>query len=146
MITRTSILLALLLGLTAVFWMPDTFSFAEDNAATANARARLKAARKVYKLQMELLINVPGQRDSAEKIYSWSRRWLEAQRELGSNRKTRVAAAEAHLARMKRLEQLINDFVKQGGAESYRYEAFMASYFRLEAEKWLAQARKSKNK
>jgi hypothetical protein len=146
MITRTSILSALLLGLTWVFWMPDKVTVAGDNAATANAMSRLKAARKVYKLQMELLINVPGQRDSAEKIYSWSRRWMEAQRDLSPDRKKRVAAAEGHLARMQKLEKLLNDFVKLGGEESYRYEAFMANYFRLEAEKWLAQARKSKKK
>jgi hypothetical protein len=146
MITRASILSAILLGLTWFFWMPDKVTAAGDNAVEANAKDRLKAARKVYKLQMELLINVPGQRDSAEKIYSWSRRLMEAQRDLSPDRKKRVTAAEAHLARMQKLEKLLNDFVKMGGAESYRYESFMAKYFRLEAEKWLAQARKSKRK
>ncbi len=104
----------------------------------ANAKARLQAARKVYEGYLSRYKIGPSQPLDAEKLYQWSRRWLEAQQDLALKKADRVAAAEAHLARMRRLEQTMRDLARK---EVAPYEVAGAEFYRLEAERWVAQAK-----
>lgn len=54
----------------------------------------------------------------------------------------RIVAIEEHLARMKKLEELIKKVRKLGFGLSYDVGA--SEFYRLEAEYWLARARSEK--
>jgi hypothetical protein len=76
-----------------------------------------------------------------EEVYSWSVRWLQADRELNPRQADTVAALERHLERMKLLEKRTMDLVPQLIPQSTGFEV---QWYRLEAELWLAQAKEKK--
>jgi hypothetical protein len=103
----------------------------------ANAKARLEAARKVYEGMIERRrIDISAALDP-DRFYQWSRRWFEADRDLGANKQASIAAAERHLERMKKMESLFRSWFEQGMASLTEVPA--ATFFRLEAERTLME-------
>jgi hypothetical protein len=115
------------------------FAAGADEKAAENAKARMAAAQKVYQgtlARLKVDANYPL---DAEGLYRWSRRWLEAERELREKKEGRVAAAQAHLDRMKKLEALM-----RGWRDSKFFtdtDVAAVEFYRLEAERWLARAK-----
>jgi hypothetical protein len=139
--TRYSGRWALLLGLlpaAAVGAGPDP-----DPAAVLSrlASQRRDAARKTY---LVMWLNYRESRASEETLYRWSRRWLEAERQLSERQADQVAAFEGHLERMQELESIIRKMQRSGVTTIYQVSA--AEYYRVEAEMWLLQARGKKDR
>jgi hypothetical protein len=97
------------------------------------------AARKTYEVSWT---NYREGRLPAEVVYRWSRRWLDAERQLSAQPDDRILACSAHLQRMVELEQLVRRLQPSGQVTVDEVSA--AEYYRVEAEVWLAQARKEK--
>ncbi|MHB1423446.1 MAG: hypothetical protein ACYC3I_09690 [Gemmataceae bacterium] len=117
---------------------------------TALLKARVAAAEKAYRGEFEglrktrrfgnILVQVT---DNPENVYVWSVRWLQAQRELSPKHEDHVAALEAHLKRMTDLHAEI----KTLSADLMpRFKVDEAEWYRLEAELWLAKAKKDDKK
>jgi hypothetical protein len=107
---------------------------AEEKDAAVNARARREAAEKVYMgllARWKLDPNFPA---PFERLHRWSSRWMEAQAEPGT-KKDRLAAARAHLARMRELEKEAQELLKKRLIAPY--EVSEAEFYRLDAEKRL---------
>jgi hypothetical protein len=140
---------ALLVGLTAGVLLSlaglAQSETKEDKEARANAKARMEAARKVYNgMLLRWRMGPPGEvstSDVLEKGALWSRRWMEAQIEASTKKADQIAAAEEHLARMRKMEKIATDQHKNKALASY--EVSVAEFHRLDAEKRL---RKLKNK
>jgi hypothetical protein len=102
------------------------------------ARARVLAARK----QFEEVWTYYRQSRTADSFptYYWSRLVLDAEIDYGgrTNAAT-IAAYEAHLERMKKLQELV-DRVRRLGF-SFSTDVGATEYYRLEAEYWLAGAK-----
>ena len=98
-------------------------------------QARLDAAKEAYLLAEALYRQGTGE---PETIYRWSHRWLTAQQALAGTKAERTAAAEAHLGRMKRLEEVAKATVRVGTGSPL--DARAAKYYVAEAEVGLAQA------
>jgi hypothetical protein len=138
MLTRPFRLAVLILVLAAPAALLSPAQGSQGEAA-ANAKARLEAARKVYEGSLRRYKTGPPEPLNVEKFYWWSRRWLEAQQELATKKEDRVAAAEAHLTRMRSLEKTLRAMHKDGAALDI--EVVGAEFYRLEAERWVAQAK-----
>jgi hypothetical protein len=73
-----------------------------------------------------------------EESYTWSVRWLKAERDINPKGAEYIVALEAHLKRMKALEtktmSLVPGILPQTAA-------FEVEWYRLEAELWLIQAK-----
>lgn len=111
---------------------------AEPAVAPALLKARVEAARQTYDY---VLRNFRESRPPiSELVYRWSCRWLDAERELSDRPADRVAAYEAHLARMRELESVVRDRWKNRYVSAD--EATAAQFYRIEAEIWLARAQK----
>jgi hypothetical protein len=96
------------------------------------------AARKVYEGMLNRMrIDAAFKLDS-DALYLWSRRWMEAQREVASSKAERTAAAEAHLERMRKWEKLVVGAKGAGGFYSPT-DVAAAEYYRLDAEALLGQ-------
>jgi hypothetical protein len=135
MIPRTPIVAGLLVGLGVL-----TSAARADEPAVSNARARLEAARTVYQGVLARAKVHPNAPLDPDKVYQWSRRWMEAERDLSAKKEDRSAAAEGHLTRMKAMEALVNRLFEQKLVSPVDVAA--QAFFRLEAEKGLAQAKK----
>jgi len=102
-----------------------------DSSVAAARKARVDAAAKVVAL-VEAQYKT-GQAD-AERVYVWSVRWCDAQRDAKGN--LPQAAAQEHLKRMTALEALAQQRYASGSASAA--EKAMAEFYRAEAEDWLA--------
>jgi hypothetical protein len=101
-------------------------------------KALVEEARKVYQMDLDRLRNLQGA--SAEDLYRWSRRWLEAQLDLAAKGPERLTALREHLARMQDVEQITAVMWKVGqGREA---DAAAGRYYRAQAALWLARERK----
>jgi hypothetical protein len=96
---------------------------------------RLEAARQTYKQTWQRL---KGGDAHPTDLPAWSRRWLDAELALCEKKADRIAAHQAHLDRMKEVEQFMHRIVKAGMA--VQADATAATYFRTEAEIGLIQA------
>jgi multidrug resistance efflux pump len=106
-------------------------------------QARLDAARKAYdeavrstqlaKRAQDLLIPLVRPGD----VCFWSRRWLNAQRDMSAKKEDRIAALAGHLQRMKEMQQRVVEMNKNGLASSLEVTA--VEFYRIEAELWLAR-------
>jgi hypothetical protein len=103
-----------------------------------NARARLNAARNVYNGMIEQARTSYRLADS-EQLYLWSRRWMDAERDLATKEADRFAAVEGHFDRMKKWEEFTREAVRKGFAAPIDLTA--QEFYRLEAEQWLARAK-----
>jgi RNA polymerase sigma factor (sigma-70 family) len=103
----------------------------------ANARARREAARKVYEGTLARM-KVDTAAVDWDRPCQWSRRWLEADRDVDDSYKGQVAAAKAHLERMKELKALVRKLLADKVVSATDVTA--VEYYRLEAERLLAVA------
>ena len=78
------------------------------------------------------------QGSSAEELYTWSRRWLDAEVDLAANKEEKMAAHQRHLDRMKGLEKIAKAMVVTGQGRAS--DASAAVYYRTQAELWLTRA------
>jgi hypothetical protein len=100
------------------------------------AEARYKAASKQFGLIWEYY----GQnRVGSIEVYIWSRLMLDSSRALHDRPADRIKALEAHLGRMKALQELVTKIRRIGFGRSSDVGA--SEYYRLEAECWLAEAK-----
>ena len=125
-----------LLGLTLA-----AFAFAPAPPDTprkppALAEARYKAAVKQFD---EVWRYYREDRTDSFLTYYWSKIVLESQQALGDAKADRIAALEAHLGRMKRLQALVLKVRKLGFG--YSIDVGATAYYCLEAELWLEEAR-----
>jgi hypothetical protein len=102
-------------------------------------KAQVAAARKVYELNIMAYKAGIAKGYDLESLCLWSVRWLDAERDLSKKPVDRIAAAEAHLERVKTVEAMAKQLVK-GGAAEVRQEV-AAEYYRVQAQIWLAQAK-----
>ena len=100
------------------------------------ARLRAEAGAKAFDLAW---LYYSENRVDSEKVYRSSRRLLEAARDAAADGPGRVAAFEAHLERIGRLEAKIARIRKLGFGNSL--DVLEVDYYRKEAEFWLAEAR-----
>jgi hypothetical protein len=100
------------------------------------AEARLKAAQAAFQLYQK-----QGDINDPETSYRWSRRLLEAQRDLAQDRSEIVAAFQAHLDRMARLDNNAKDWAK---ANIFEKQLAFTGFYRAEAELWLAREKAKK--
>lgn len=107
------------------------------SAKLTNAKARAEAASKVYRGTLERWKVDPNTQLDPEKLYQWSRRWMEAEQDLSDKKEDRTAAAEAHLERMKKLETLFKQYFEKKLITPAEVAA--QTFFRLDAERTLAQ-------
>lgn len=77
-------------------------------------------------------------RIDADKVYRWSRRTREADLDSATDKGERVAANEAHLTRMLKLEAKIAKIRKLGFGNSL--DVAEVDYYRKEADFWKADA------
>ena len=105
-----------------------------------NAKARAAAAGEAYKLAwLRLVENVePASSANLEVLHLWSRRGMEAQQEVSNKKEDKIAAAQAHLERMKQLEDLVKKLVN-GGVRVL--DSAPAKFYRLEAERQVLLAK-----
>jgi len=100
------------------------------------ADARYQAALKQYEITWSYYQQA---RIDSYQVYVWSRLVLDSHRDRSEKPADRIVALEEHLARMKKLEELIKKVRRLGFGRSYDVGA--SEYYSLEAEHWLVQAR-----
>ena len=100
------------------------------------ARARAEAGAKAYDLAWSYYSQ---DRIDADKVYRWSRRAWEADVAAAADKAGRVAAAETHAERMRKLEAKVTRIRRIGFGTSL--DVAEVEYYRIEAEAWLAEAR-----
>jgi RNA polymerase sigma factor (sigma-70 family) len=98
-------------------------------------KALAEAARKTYEQNWARWRG--GQTGTVDEIYRWSRRWLEAELELGAGKERREAALRAHRDRMRDLAKFAHMMAWTGQGRSS--DASGADYFRIQADLWLAR-------
>ena len=107
---------------------------AAANPAAAEAkRARLDAAKQMY----EITLARHGA-PAMESRYTWSRRWMEAERDAAADDAARHAAVNAHADRMKLLAEQSAKLHDAGRLQFA--DACAARYYAAEAEQWRAEA------
>ena len=104
------------------------------------AKIRLDAASKTYQVLWQNYRE--GRRSSDELLYRWSKRWLDAEREVHAQPAEQVAALKGHYDRMVDLERIIRK-VSQAGQGTVN-ELSAAEFYRTEAELWLLEAKAGK--
>jgi outer membrane protein TolC len=134
--SRRTILVGLVLGLVFARGAPAASGPAGPQTPAALAKAKVEAAAKAFETAEKSYAT--GQ-STAEQVYLWSRRWLEARRDLADNQAERAAAVEAHLGRLQMLRKTITARYKVGNAPYA--EVTGAEFYVVEAELWLAQAK-----
>ena len=109
----------------------------QPNAKLAKlAKEKLEVARQAFKLAME---DLQTGRGTAEQIYLWSRRCLEAQRDLSAKKSDKLASLKEHLQRMKDLQKVTTELYRTGKAT--QFNAVASQFYVLEAEIWLSQTK-----
>ncbi|HVV87400.1 MAG TPA: hypothetical protein VHE35_30370 [Kofleriaceae bacterium] len=113
-----------------------TFAGAAPSAIAGpdRAAALVDAAKKTFDANEKLL---ESGRATAESVYVWSVRWLDAERDRPAKGRALAAAFEAHRDRMVALHDRLKAMVDQGIASTSDLAA--TDYFVLEAEQWLAR-------
>jgi hypothetical protein len=91
----------------------------------------LKAKEKEFPADEKLGVDAEG-------AYKWSCRWLEAERQVSDNKEDRIAAAQAHLDRMKALKKRAHEVAARNSAD---VNLPGTEYYCVEAEIWLVQAK-----
>ena len=99
------------------------------------AEARYRAAVKQYEITWSYYQQA---RIDTFQVYVWSRLVLDARGDLGETPADHRIALEDHLARMKKLEELVVKIRRLGFERSSDVGA--TEYYRLEAELWLSRA------
>jgi hypothetical protein len=137
-----SALAAIFLSLPAVGPFGSTPDPAPDPAAALSQLAvqRRDAARRTYQV---MWANYREGRASEELLYRWSRRWLEAEKQLGKRPADQVAACRGHLERMRDVERIVRKLQLSGVTTLDQVNS--VEFYRVEAEMWLLQAKEGKS-
>jgi hypothetical protein len=101
-------------------------------------KERMGAARDAYQLAWNEFRPFDLSKGDGEKVYRWSRRWMEAERELANTKAERAAALQAHFERMKKLEEEVQAYAR--GTIPFQQLA-ATRFYRAEAEGWLGEAK-----
>jgi site-specific recombinase XerD len=101
------------------------------------AKAKVAAARKTYEVIWKN--NREGLVPFAELAYRWSKRWLEAELELGDKKEEQIAAHQAHKERMRELARVTRD--RYRNRVNTIEETTATEFYIAEAEIWLEQAK-----
>jgi hypothetical protein len=116
---------------------PPAQAAAQAQAAPLSlADVRVQAGIKAYDLAW---LYYSENRVDSEKVYRWSRRLLEAQRDAATDKAGLIAACEAHLDRIKKLEFKIRRIRRLGFGDSL--DVLEVDYYRKEADFWLAESK-----
>jgi hypothetical protein len=102
------------------------------------AEERGRAARHAYEAVWEKFKPFDLSKGDGEDVYRWSRRWMEAEREVAKSKAERVAALQGHFERMKKLEQEVQMYAR--GTIPFQQLA-ATQFYRAEAELWLLAER-----
>jgi hypothetical protein len=108
---------------------------AADKKEETLAEAKLKAARATYDASLKAFAE--GKSDS-EKVYLWSRRWMETLRDRAAKKADRVTAIEGHRDRMKELQKTVQARYRSGMLALA--DVLAVDFYIAEAELWRAQA------
>lgn len=109
----------------------------------ALVQARVDAARRTYDEAVKWSQQTRRAGDlilvlaKSEDVAAWSLRWLDAQREISGKQEDQIAALEAHLKRLKELQQRVAEMNKAGLVPSLDVSA--VEFHCTEAELWLAR-------
>jgi len=102
-------------------------------------KARVEAAQKTFDLLFKAYRTGIGSRPEAERVYHWSRRWLDAELEMCCEKPDKLTAYEKHLARMKELQEDIK--AAQSVGRALPAQSAAVDYYRAEAGFWLTRAK-----
>ena len=140
-----TLLIALTAAASASAWAASHHFAHPAGAAPAKSLAaakhdKLLTAKRAYEMlpALENQRGGPTVRFELEDRYTWSRRWMDAERDSAASGADRRRAAEAHLGRMRRLLGVGERF-QQAGIVSPADVAALR-YFAAEAELWVIQA------
>lgn len=124
----------IILALCACIAAPSSMSEAAPSAAEL-AKDRVAAAERAFR---SVATGHRAGRATAEAVYMWSARWLEAA--LETTPKAAKQTLADHLKRMTDLEAEVQKMAAAGIAGSL--EADAAAYYRIEAELWSARGKR----
>ncbi len=110
---------------------------AGDKLNVSLVKGQRDAARKAFGLYLNGYRLGTGKDFAAERAFLWSRRWMECEQRLARNKAERLAAAQAHLERMKSLEKMVKQMFRVGTVMAADTAA--ANYYRLSAEEAVAR-------
>jgi hypothetical protein len=121
---------------------------AKSEAVTLLLKTQLKAAQRCHRAALEtmaveqvgglLVLSKGNQHARPDLAYTWSVRWLDAQRELSATPEARIAAYTDHQKRMKQLKETVTLLVGDGsGGLLDASAAPAADWYLAEAELWL---------
>ena len=124
----------------------------QNPTVTRLLKMQLQAAQQAYRAATEtmevrqvgdLLVLAKGnQHARPDLVYTWSVRWLQAQRELSTTKEQRTAAFVDHDNRMKQLREAVKTLVGDGNSGLLQAsEAPAAEWYLAEAELWLLKER-----
>jgi hypothetical protein len=113
-----------------------------SNKLTKLRKAKVEAARETYQVIWKNYKD--GLVPAVEFPYRWSRRWLEAEREMSDGKADQVAACKSHLERMRDMERIERELRRSRLNPVNEFTA--AEFYRVEAEIWLAQAQEAAGK
>ena len=107
--------------------------------ATDARRAKLAAAKQAYEMLVDLeKRGLADGRSAVEERCTWSRRWMEAERDAAADDAARRQAVVAHRDRMKPLLAMMERRQQAGMLSGQDLAA--TRYFVAEAEQWAAEA------
>lgn len=95
------------------------------------AKERMEAARRAYQFAWDEFKPFDLSKGDEEKVYRWSRRWMEAERDLASTKAERMAALQGHIDRMKKLEVEVSTI--NGSTIPFQHIT-ATNFYRAEAE------------
>jgi hypothetical protein len=148
---RTRVLLLVLGGAIAAAGSHAAWAARQDTPPKSGAaqflheelselgKVRLEAAQKTFDLLFKPFRTGMGSRPETERVYDWSKRWLDAELENCSNDSLRAAAYERHLERMKELQGDVKSAQSRSRDSSAQITA--VDYYRAEAAFWVVRAK-----
>jgi phosphoserine phosphatase len=101
-------------------------------------KERMEAARDAYQFAWDEFKPFDLSKGDGEKVYRWSRRWMEAECDLATTKAERVAALQGHFERTKKLEEEVQAYT---GSTIPFQQLAATKFYRAEAETWLAEAK-----
>ncbi len=127
----------------------------KNEAVTKVLKAQLQAAKKAQLAAVNKMVVkevgglqtlVNSNHPNAEEAYTWSVRWLHAQRDLSETNDERIAAYADHHKRMQELQETFTALIGDGkGGFITRADSAVAApavqWYRAEAELWLLKER-----
>jgi hypothetical protein len=118
---------------------PKPAALQEKKGPTERDRALAKAAEDQYTIRWKEYL---AGKTVTDFVLPWSVNWLKAQLKLCDKKADVIAAYEAHLERMKQVEDAGKQKFEAGAVAGSQY--YQATYYRIEAEIWLEEARARK--